>query len=158
MVAIAGRQHSETESDSFTGQILGLVHPAFPEDDCHAPRAARQRTLIRAAMRTPGLGSQGVIVRNVSERGMRVVARGFHAQVTERLSFTLPGDIEVQAQVRWVKGEEFGVELSADLDLLRLGLTNQRRHAPVCAQVVHWLVDERLRRPDQQESPTLRFC
>ncbi|MEJ2459891.1 MAG: PilZ domain-containing protein [Novosphingobium sp.] len=123
------------------------------------PRAPRQRTLIRAVMHAPGLPGHEVIVRDVSERGMRVASRGITAHVGETLGIILPGDIEVQARVCWVKGEEFGAELFEELDLRRLGLTNQRRHARSAGDVIHWLINERLQTPVAQPFHTrLRCC
>lgn len=139
--------------------IVTLVAVEDQSGDDHRPRAPRQRTLIRAVMRAPGLPGHEVIIRNVSERGLRVASRGITAQVGETLTITLPDSIEVQAQVRWVKDGEFGAELAEQLDLRRLGLTNQRRHAQSANDVIHWLIDERLRSPEQAHtSPRLRFC
>ncbi|MCJ2186645.1 PilZ domain-containing protein [Novosphingobium beihaiensis] len=125
----------------------------------HRPRPPRQRTLIRAVMRAPGLPGHDVIVRDVSERGMRIASRGITAHVGETLIISLPDGIEVEARVRWSKAGEFGAELTGDLDLRRIGLTNQRRHARSAGDVIHWLIDERLRAPAQPHAAqSLRCC
>lgn len=138
---------------------MGLAAVEGYAGDGHRPRAPRQRTLIRATMRGPGVPGHDVIVRDVSERGMRIASRGITAHVGEILAITLPDGIEVQAQVRWSRGEEFGAELAEELDLRRLGLTNQRRHARSTGDVIHWLIDERLRTPAQPSGTQhLRCC
>lgn len=149
---------------------LGLVETAFaedplagmigvtPSDDARYPsRAPRQRTLIRASVQTPGIPGHDVIVRNVSTRGMCIAGRGFSPHMGEMLHVALPGGIEAKAEVRWVKHSEFGVALFADLDLWRLGVTNQRGHGGG-AKVIHWLMEERLRAPVQPCTARLRHC
>ncbi|WP_052223608.1 PilZ domain-containing protein [Novosphingobium malaysiense] len=137
---------------------MSLAQAGEHEAAQHTPRPPRQRTLIRAVMRAPGVPGHDVIVRNVSERGMRILSRGISPHVGERLVITLPDAIAADGEVRWVYGEEFGIELITDLDLRRLGLTNQRRHAGNTGSVIHWLVDERLRRPEHQSTAHLRCC
>lgn len=148
------------QAEPLTGAVMSLVHAGVHGGEAveHEPRAPRQRTLIRAVIRAPGIPGQDVIVRNVSERGMRLVSRGICPHVGERLSISLPDTVLVEGDVRWVMGEEFGVELTADLDLRHLGLTNQRRHASDAGKVIHWLVDERLRRQDEEQRAQLRCC
>ncbi|MCJ2179705.1 PilZ domain-containing protein [Novosphingobium album (ex Hu et al. 2023)] len=156
MAATAGLKLVEIAPDSGLGMLTAVESQS---GNGHRPRAPRQRTLIRAVMRAPGLPGHDVIVRDVSERGMRIASRGITVHVSEIFSITLPDGVEVDAQVRWAKGEEFGAELFDTLDLRRIGLTNQRRHARSAGEVIHWLIDERLRAPaPQQTAPRLRFC
>ncbi|SFG50221.1 PilZ domain-containing protein [Novosphingobium sp. CF614] len=152
MRATAGLQIAEVGcSDAARANLA----PAREDGEVrHRPRAPRQRTLIRAVMHGPGIPGHEVIVRDVSARGMRIAGRGLAPRQGETLGVTLSSGIAQDAQVRWVEGDEFGIELFEDLDLQRLGLTNQRRHG---AGAIHWLVDERLRRPEQPPA-RLRRC
>ena len=158
MGATAGLKLAQAEP--VTGPVISLVQASIHGGEAaeHEPRPPRQRTLIRAVIRAPGIPGQDVIVRNVSERGMRLVSRGICPHVGERLSISLPDTVLVEGDVRWVRGEEFGIELTADLDLRHLGLTNQRRYASDAGKVIYWLVDVRLRRQNEEQRPQLRSC
>ena len=140
------------------GAVMSLVQAAEQAEAELRARPPRQRTLICAVMRAPGIPGHDVLIRNVSERGMLIMGRGISPVAGERIHVTLPDGIEAEGQVRWARGDEFGIELTADLDLRRLGLTNQRRHSSDAGGVIHWLINERLRKPAPQRDTRLRPC
>ncbi|MCJ2184037.1 hypothetical protein MTR62_15230 [Novosphingobium sp. 1949] len=91
-------------------------------------RAPRQRTLMRAVMTLPGMAGEPVMVRNVSERGMGLASKALVPREGEIIDLAILGSSGLEGCVRWVRGNEFGVELSRPLDLRGMGLANQRRN------------------------------
>lgn len=94
-------------------------------------RAPRVRTLIRAVIGGEGRAGEDVIVRNVSPGGMCIASRTLQPSTGEMLRVSLPGQADLQAQVRWVGKGEFGVLLtgSSGLDVDRIQATNRQRNA-----------------------------
>lgn len=94
-------------------------------------RAPRVRTLIRAVIGSEGRAGEDVIVRNVSPGGMCIASRTLLPTTGEMLRVSLPGQADLQAQVRWVGKGEFGVLLTGGggLDVDRIQATNRQRNA-----------------------------
>lgn len=101
---------------------------AGTEDRPH--RAPRVRTLIRAVIGAQGRPVVDAIVRNVSPGGMCIASRTLLPNTGEMLRVSLPGQVDLEAQVRWVGKGEFGVLLTGgSLDVDRLQATNRQRNA-----------------------------
>ncbi len=98
-------------------------------------RAPRVRTLIKAVIGGEGRTGEDVIVRNVSPGGMCIASRTLLPTTGEMLRVSLPGQADLQAQVRWVGKGEFGVLLTggSGLDLDRIQSSNRQRNAGFAA-------------------------
>ncbi|PNU04283.1 PilZ domain-containing protein [Novosphingobium guangzhouense] len=98
-------------------------------------RAPRVRTLIKAVIGGDGRAGEDVIVRNVSPGGMCIASRTMLPSMGEMLRVSLPGQADLQAQVRWVGKGEFGVLLTggSGLDVDRIQSTNRQRNAGFAA-------------------------
>lgn len=95
----------------------------------HPHRSPRVRTLIRAVIGGEGRTGEDVIVRNVSPGGMCIASRTMLPSTGETLRVSLPGQADLQAQVRWVGKGEFGVLLTGGLDVDKIQATNRHRNA-----------------------------
>jgi len=122
-----------------------------------APRAVRQRVLIRAAMHVTGLPVQDAIVRNVSERGMCVSTRGEMPRVDETVRLSLPCGLARDGTVRWTEGNVFGIALDEAIDLAFLGIATQRRHAGL-GRDLSWRLQGHFRQDEPEEATRLRRC
>lgn len=121
----------------------------------HPERSPRVRTLIRAVIGGEGRTGQDVIVRNVSPGGMCIASRTLLPSMGEILCVALPGQGNLQAEVRWVGDGEFGVQLTGGASLMEPGATDRRRNAGFTAAL------ERLLgvRPHQERTSSgLRPC
>ncbi|MBT0667932.1 PilZ domain-containing protein [Novosphingobium profundi] len=128
-----------------------------PENGILLDREPRQRTLMRAVMTLPGMRSEPVMVRNVSQNGMCLASKSFLPREGEIIELDLPGTANMKGHVRWVQGQEFGVRLSHPLDLAYIGVANQRRNGDM-ASTLGGQVESRLcRRPDTGTRP-LHAC
>jgi hypothetical protein len=115
-----------------------LVEAVRRDDRGLQPRAPRRRTLISATLlRAPddvgtAFPQQDIIVRNISERGMRLASRAASQRALpladEIVCIRLPENREYLAQVRWVEERAFGVELFGTLDIEALGAANRKRN------------------------------
>lgn len=108
-------------------RAIAAANDAEAED--RADRSPRVRTLIRAVIGGSDRPSEDVIVRNVSPGGMCIASRTMTPSAGEMIRVSLPGQADLQAQVRWVREGEFGVLLSDGLDVARLQATNRQRNA-----------------------------
>ncbi|MEE4451499.1 PilZ domain-containing protein [Novosphingobium resinovorum] len=129
-----------TDIDDFASSerpewLRALARRAAPSSDETAAtperphRAPRVRTLIRAVIGGEGRTGEDVIVRNVSPGGMCIASRTLLPSMGEMLRVSLPGQADLQAQVRWVGKGEFGVLLTGGLDVNRIQATNRQRNA-----------------------------
>lgn len=107
-------------SGSGSGQVATAAHPE---------RSPRVRTLIRAVIGGEGRAGQDVIVRNVSPGGMCIASRTLLPDCGETLRVALPGQGDLQAEVRWVGDGEFGIQLTGGVDLSQVQPSNRRRNA-----------------------------
>ncbi|KQM14686.1 PilZ domain-containing protein [Novosphingobium sp. Leaf2] len=92
-------------------------------------RSPRVRTLIRAVIGAEGRPGEDAIVRNVSPGGMCIASRTLLPRTGETLRVALPGQGDLQAEVRWVGNGEFGVQLKAALDIASLHAANRGLNA-----------------------------
>lgn len=92
----------------------------------HSQRSPRVRTLIRAVIGGENRPGEDVIVRNVSPGGMCIASRTLCPATGDMLRVSLPGQADLQAQVRWVGEGEFGVLLTGGLDVGRIQDRNRR--------------------------------
>jgi len=130
--AIYGALLGMTDSELVEAALL----PPLPYAPDYLPRAPRLRTLISATLLRDMLPAQTIIVRNVSERGMCLACKGASGNGgyqalplgDEIVCIRLPENVEHLAQVRWVEGHAFGVELFCTLDVEALGAANRRRN------------------------------
>lgn len=99
----------------------------------HPQRSPRVRTLIRAVIGADGREGQDVIVRNVSPGGMCIASRTLQPSCGDTLHVALPGQGNLQAQVRWVGDGEFGIQLLGGLDVGEVQSANRRRNAGFAA-------------------------
>lgn len=97
------------------------------EAPAHPQRSPRVRTLIRAVIGAEGRPGEEAIVRNVSPGGMCIASRTLLPRLGETLRVALPGQGDLQAEVRWVGQGEFGVQLVSGLDTARMQASNGRR-------------------------------
>ncbi|GFM30190.1 MULTISPECIES: PilZ domain-containing protein [unclassified Novosphingobium] len=88
-------------------------------------REPRLRTLIGASMDCAGLPDQDVFVRNVSEHGMGLISHAMTPRCGEVVHLRLRGSHVLRAQVRWARGDDFGVLLADPLDMATLGLSGE---------------------------------
>lgn len=102
--------------------------PVRAEAD-HPERSPRVRTLIRAVIGAAGEPGQEVIVRNVSPGGMCIASRTLLPSCGDTLHVALPGQGDLQAQVRWVGDGEFGIQLLGPIDAGAAPSAGRRRHA-----------------------------
>ncbi|HUD30324.1 MAG TPA: PilZ domain-containing protein [Novosphingobium sp.] len=107
--------------------------PARTAAEAHPERSPRVRTLIRAVIGGEGRAGQDVIVRNVSPGGMCIASRTLLPERGETLHVALPGQGDLQAEVRWVGDGEFGIQLTGGVDLMQVQPTNRRRNAGFAA-------------------------
>lgn len=127
-------------------------HPSEYDTGEGVSREPRQRTLMRAVMTLPGMADEPVMVRNVSERGMCLASKALMPREGEIIDLALAGTPRLEAQVRWVRGQEFGVQLARPLDLRCIGLANQRRNGDM-ADTLGGQVETRLRSEDVVRRP-----
>lgn len=99
----------------------------------HPERSPRVRTLIRAVIGGEGRAGEDVIVRNVSPGGMCIASRTLLPERGETLHVALPGQGDLQAEVRWVGDGEFGIQLTGGVDLSQVQPANRRRNAGFAA-------------------------
>lgn len=91
------------------------LHVRLPETD--ARRGPRHLTVLMVARVRSDGGEYACVVKDVSRRGLK--ARFPHAPVIgDRLAFSLRGQPEVAATVRWVDGLCGGVEFDEPLDVV----------------------------------------
>ena len=121
-------------------------------------RAPRHRTLMRAVMTLPGLDGTPVMIRNVSEQGMCLASKDLLPCCGEVIELDLAGTFGLKGEVRWVEGREFGVHLSAPLDLHGIGLANQRRNGNMAGTLGGQVENRLLRTAHQVESAPLYAC
>lgn len=114
----------------------GSPLPSYPE------RAARIRTLIKALVIRDGFEAQAVIVRNISLNGMGIASRVLRPRTGEMLRIRLPGQHELDAEVRWAGEDAFGVLLSRRLDLAGVQAACRRRNSPLLDAVEKRLRDD----------------
>lgn len=78
-------------------------------------RQPRQSRLVKAALACPRLGRFDVTIRNVSETG--VGGQSPHIlQIGEQLTAFLPGHEAMEAVVRWVSGNRFGIQTDKPIE------------------------------------------
>lgn len=127
------------DKDSFTSEgphwlesaSLQTPHarPVSARATAHPERSPRVRTLIRAVIGAEGRAGEDVIVRNVSPGGMCIASRTLLPERGETLRVALPGQGDLQAEVRWVGDGEFGIQLTGGVDLSRVQPSTRRRNA-----------------------------
>lgn len=135
----------------------GAEAPGGAPDPSHPHRAPRVRTLIRAVIGGDGRAGEDVIVRNVSPGGMCIASRTLLPCKGEMLRVSLPGQSELQAQVRWVGKGEFGVLLTggSGLDVDRITASNRQRNAGFAAALEKLLG---IRPQEPRSSAGMRAC
>ncbi|WP_162528524.1 PilZ domain-containing protein [Novosphingobium sp. BW1] len=121
-------------------------------------RAPRHRTLMRAVMMLPGLDGTPVMIRNVSEQGLCLASKDVLPCCGEVIELDLAGTFGLKGEVRWVEGREFGVQLSAPLDLHRIGLANQRRNGNMAGTLGGQVETRLLRATPKAASAPLYAC
>lgn len=148
------RRSAATAEDAAEATGDALDHA---QDQAHPHRAPRVRTLIRAVIGGDGRAGEDVIVRNVSPGGMCIASRTLLPSMGEMLRVSLPGQSELQAQVRWVGKGEFGVLLTGGggLDVDRITASNRHRNAGFAAALEKLLG---IRPQEPRSSAGMRAC
>lgn len=83
-------------------------------------RDPRRLEIMVARMRGACTVKQDIVVRNLSERGIGARARDCPPGLGETVALTLGVMPERQATVRWVRGDQFGLQLSEPLSAAEL--------------------------------------
>ena len=78
-------------------------------------RPVRHAKLLAVTMRTARLGEQKALLRNISEKGLCAKAAMLRRS-GEAVEFTIRGIGVVPGEVRWVRGQYFGVEFERAID------------------------------------------
>lgn len=73
-------------------------------------RARRRRTLVKVQFRNSRNELQDIMVQDISSAGMRATARIAPPDVDEVITVQLPDSNVLWGIVRWVEGNQFGVE------------------------------------------------
>lgn len=79
-------------------------------------RENRRARLVRATLHRADASEVGVMVRNISDRGLGISGRTNPPPVGETVKITLPGSPALAGTVRWVRGNNFGIELDQPID------------------------------------------
>ena len=79
-------------------------------------REERRARLVRGTLRQANGTVIPILVRNLSERGLGINCKTKPPQRGETVLISLPGSNELDGMVRWVRGHDFGVELSGTVD------------------------------------------
>ena len=83
-------------------------------------RAQRRRTLVKVQIRNSRNELQDIMVQNISSTGLRATARCTPPDIEEVVIVELPDSNNLWGLVRWVDGNQFGVEFdvsSSEVDL-----------------------------------------
>lgn len=73
-------------------------------------RERRRAKLASVTLREAGGRAREVMVRDVSARGISIVARGAALALDEIVGVAFPDGMELRGIVRWTRGNLFGVE------------------------------------------------
>ena len=112
-------------------------------------RELRRARLVRGTLRLSGGREVGIVVRNMSERGLGLTCRTVPPLTGERVIVCLPGNPDLPAVVRWVRNTSFGVELTETLS------ASLQREIARAHDATDWTVS-RLHRVTQAPPPAPR--
>ena len=73
-------------------------------------RARRRRTLVKVQLRNSRNEVQDIMVQDISSTGLRATARSTPPNIDEVVNVQLPDSNVLWGLVRWVEGNQFGVE------------------------------------------------
>lgn len=118
-----------------------------------ADRELRSARIIRATLTLDGREDRDVIVRNLSTYGVGATCRKPPPSKGELVTIHLPGGIEAKGDVRWAKGQAFGVALDQKLDIPAIETALQRRLASTPTSD-SWEVDARHKVHTPRVDPT----
>lgn len=82
-----------------------------------SPREARHARLLRVALETAEGEARAFVLRNISERGCGVIARGERLFSGEKVNVVLPTGHSLAGEVRWSGNGGFGIRFERRLDV-----------------------------------------
>ena len=105
------------------------------------PRAARQRTLIKATLSGFRMADQPVLVRNVSERGLGLSTQGQAPLAGQQVTVHFASGLWASGRVAWVEGTGFGLALDHPISVAQLVTANQRQNESL-GRAIAWQVEQ----------------
>lgn len=95
-------------------------------------RESRSGRIFQAVIANARIGSQRATIRNISVHGLGGRSP-VNLEVGERVTVTIEGTGRIEASVRWVNGDRFGVQLDRAIDPARLMFANKPWDAAAAA-------------------------